>query len=86
VILINFQFDKLKPEKRERIINAALKEFARNGYEKASTNEIIKEAEIAKGKNNGYHGIKEYPSGNIRTSCLLSVYCVCRKFLNLFFE
>ncbi|MEL7564552.1 MAG: TetR/AcrR family transcriptional regulator [Dehalobacterium sp.] len=43
------KFFSLEPEKRERIINAALKEFARNGYEKASTNEIIKEAEISKG-------------------------------------
>ena len=47
--MINLPFDQLKPEKRERIINAALKEFAQSGYEKASTNEIIKEAEIAKG-------------------------------------
>ncbi|QGU95390.1 TetR family transcriptional regulator [Clostridium bovifaecis] len=39
----------MEQEKRERIINAALKEFARNGYEKASTNEIIKEANISKG-------------------------------------
>ncbi|MGI6548582.1 MAG: TetR/AcrR family transcriptional regulator [Syntrophomonadales bacterium] len=42
------KFYSLEPEKRERIINAALKEFARNGYEKASTNEIISEAEISK--------------------------------------
>lgn len=39
----------MEVEKRERIINAALKEFAQNGYESASTNVIIKEAEIAKG-------------------------------------
>ncbi|MBR0599398.1 TetR/AcrR family transcriptional regulator [Sinanaerobacter chloroacetimidivorans] len=43
------KFYSLEQEKRERIINAALKEFAKNGYEKASTNEIIKEAEISKG-------------------------------------
>ena len=43
------KFYALEPEKRERIINAALKEFAQNGYEKASTNEIVRQAEISKG-------------------------------------
>ncbi|KGK82246.1 TetR family transcriptional regulator [Clostridium sp. HMP27] len=43
------KFYSLETEKRERIINAALKEFAQNGYERASTNEIIKEANISKG-------------------------------------
>lgn len=36
-------------EKREQIINAALKEFAVNDYEKASTNKIVQEAQISKG-------------------------------------
>ncbi len=49
VIKIYQKFFSLEAKKQERIINAALKEFARNGYEKASTNEIIKEAEISKG-------------------------------------
>lgn len=49
MVTIHQKFYSLEPEKRERIINAALKEFARNGYEKASTNEIIKEANISKG-------------------------------------
>lgn len=40
---------KLQPEKREAIINAALKEFAQKGYKNASTNEIVKEANISKG-------------------------------------
>ena len=43
---MNTRFYSLELEKQQRIINAALKEFARNGYEKASTNEIVKEAEI----------------------------------------
>ncbi|MEW9124084.1 MAG: TetR/AcrR family transcriptional regulator, partial [Thermotaleaceae bacterium] len=42
-----------------RIINAALKEFARNGYDKASTNEIIKEAEISKGSLFNYFNSKK---------------------------
>ncbi|HEX2983571.1 MAG TPA: TetR/AcrR family transcriptional regulator [Ignavibacteriales bacterium] len=37
------------PEKRERILNAARKEFAQKGYNDASTNEIVKEAGISKG-------------------------------------
>jgi len=39
----------LEEEKRERILNAALKEFAKNGFDKASTNEIVNEANISKG-------------------------------------
>ncbi len=53
------KFFSLEPEKRERIINAALKEFARNGYERASTNEIIKEAEISKGSLFSYFNNKK---------------------------
>jgi len=36
-------------EKRERIINAALEEFSNNTFEKASTNNIVKNAGISKG-------------------------------------
>ena len=43
------KFMNLELEKRERIINAALKEFAQKGYKNASTNEIVKEANISKG-------------------------------------
>ena len=42
-------FLNLPAEKRERIINAALGEFAQKGYKNASTNEIVKEANISKG-------------------------------------
>lgn len=42
-------FYSLNLEKQERIINAALKEFVKNGFEKTSTNEIVKAAEISKG-------------------------------------
>ncbi|AFM41357.1 transcriptional regulator [Desulfosporosinus acidiphilus SJ4] len=40
------ELDKLK---QDRIINAAMKEFALKGYKNASTNEIVKEAGISKG-------------------------------------
>ncbi len=53
------QFKNLEPEKKERIINAALREFARSGYEKASTNAIIKEANIAKGSLFNYFNNKK---------------------------
>ncbi|WP_242834220.1 TetR/AcrR family transcriptional regulator [Clostridium pasteurianum] len=39
----------LESEKREIIINAALEEFAQKGYKNASTNEIVKKANISKG-------------------------------------
>lgn len=43
------KFLNLKPEKQERIINAAIKEFAQKGFKNASTDEIVKEADISKG-------------------------------------
>ncbi|MRH43675.1 TetR family transcriptional regulator [Aquibacillus halophilus] len=43
------KFLSLEPEKQQRIVNAALKEFGQKGYEKASTNEIVKNAGISKG-------------------------------------
>lgn len=58
-VTIYERFYSLDKEKQERIINAALKEFARSGYEKASTNEIIKEADIAKGSLFNYFNSKK---------------------------
>ncbi|WHY00670.1 TetR/AcrR family transcriptional regulator [Neobacillus sp. DY30] len=43
------KFLSLDSEKQDRIINAAIKEFAQKGYDNASTNEIVKEAGISKG-------------------------------------
>jgi TetR/AcrR family transcriptional regulator len=43
------KFMNLEPEKRERILNAAINEFAQKGFKNASTNEIVKEAGISKG-------------------------------------
>lgn len=43
------KFQSLKLEKQERIINAAIKEFIKSGFERASTNEIVKDAKISKG-------------------------------------
>lgn len=46
-------------EKRDRIINAAITEFAAYPFDKASTNEIVKNAGISKGLIFHYFGSKE---------------------------
>ena len=46
---MNEKFFDLKKEKQDRMINAALKIFALNGYAHASTDDIVKEAGISKG-------------------------------------
>ncbi|WP_245987624.1 TetR/AcrR family transcriptional regulator [Ureibacillus endophyticus] len=46
-------------EKQERIINAAINEFVQNGFDKASTNEIVKEARISKGSLFNYFSSKK---------------------------
>ncbi len=46
---MNEKFFDLNKEKQDRMINAALKIFARNGYRHASTDDIVREAAISKG-------------------------------------
>lgn len=46
---MNDKFFDLKQEKQDRMINAALKVFAKSGYRHASTDEIVREAGISKG-------------------------------------
>lgn len=46
---MNGKFFDLNKEKQDRMINAALKVFAINGYRHASTDDIVKEAGISKG-------------------------------------
>lgn len=43
------RFENLDPPKQQKILEAALVEFAENGYVKASTNRIVKQAGIGKG-------------------------------------
>ena len=52
------KLEKLDPGKLDRIINSALEEFGRNSYEKASTNNIVKNAGISKGLLFHYFGNK----------------------------
>ncbi|MGK7378723.1 TetR/AcrR family transcriptional regulator [Planococcus sp. 1R117A] len=43
------KFKNLENKKKQTILNAALQEFAENGYQQASTNRIVKNAGIGKG-------------------------------------
>ena len=54
----NQKFMAIEEEKRERIINAAMTEFL-NGFKKASTDNIVREAGISKGLLFHYFGTKE---------------------------
>lgn len=51
--------NKLDPEKRDKIINSAMKEFSKNTFQKASTNVIVEDAGISKGLLFHYFGNKE---------------------------
>ncbi len=55
---VSERFERLDAEKQQAIINAALAEFAENGYSRASTNEIVKQAGISKGILFHYFGSK----------------------------
>ena len=55
---MNDKFFDLKKEKQDRMINAALKVFAVNGYKHASTDDIVAEASISKGLLFHYFGSK----------------------------
>lgn len=72
---MNEKFFDLKKEKQDRIINAAIKVFAINGYKHSSTDDIVKEAGISKGLLFHYFGSK------IRLYEFLYDYCV--RFLTL---
>lgn len=72
---MNSKFFDLKKEKQDRMINAALKIFALQGYRHASTDDIVKEASISKGLLFHYFGSKQ---GLYRF-----VYDYSTKFMNL---
>lgn len=55
---MNSKFFDLKKEKQDRMINAALKIFALQGYRHGSTDDIVKEAAISKGLLFHYFGSK----------------------------
>lgn len=53
------KFENLPEEKKKRILDACIEEFALNGYDKASTNSIVKKADISKGILFHYFGNKK---------------------------
>lgn len=53
------KFERLPAEKRERIIEGAMEEFAEYGYEGASTNRIVKAVGISKGSLFNYFPTKD---------------------------
>lgn len=52
-------FEKLPEDKREKILLSCMEVFADNGYERASTNEIVQKAGISKGILFHYFGNKK---------------------------
>ena len=73
---VNPTFAKLPSEKQERVLDAAIEEFSRWGYEKASINRMVGRLGIAKGsifqyfgsKKNLYFHIFEYAVALVRRS------------------
>src|SRR5690625_2044260 len=53
------KFINLKSDKQKEIINAAIKVFVQSGFEKASTNEVVKRANISKGSLFNYFNSKK---------------------------
>jgi TetR/AcrR family transcriptional regulator len=56
---LNSTFENISEEKRQKIIAVCLEEFATKGYESASTNSMVKKAEISKGLLFHYFGSKK---------------------------
>lgn len=56
---MHHKFDELPEEKKQKMLDAAIREFAEHGYESASTNHIVKEAGISKGLLFHYFGSKK---------------------------
>lgn len=52
-------FENLPGDRKNKILDASLAEFSKNGYEGASTNEIVKKAGISKGILFHYFGNKK---------------------------
>lgn len=71
---MNPAFMKLDLDKQKNIIEAAMREFAENGYEKASTNRIVKEAGIGKGTLFYYFKNKEDLYHYVLNACLDNVF------------
>lgn len=53
------KFESLTEEKKKKIIDVCIEEFSQNGFKNASTNNIVKNAEISKGILFHYFGNKK---------------------------
>lgn len=76
---MNPAFDNLSEEKKNKIINACLEEFAENGYDKASTNAIVNRAGISK-------GLLFHYFGNKRNIYLYLLDFTIKHFMDRFYE
>ncbi len=76
---MNPAFDNLNEEKKDKILNACLEEFAENGYEKASTNAIVNRAGISK-------GLLFHYFGNKKNIYLYLLDITIKHFMNRFYE
>nr|BAD86540.1 hypothetical protein [Staphylococcus aureus] len=56
---MNSIFNNLRKDKQKMIVNASIKEFVKSGFDKASTNEIVKQAHISKGSLFNYFNSKK---------------------------
>ncbi|MGE4293644.1 MAG: TetR/AcrR family transcriptional regulator [Desulfovibrio sp.] len=52
-------FDNLDPDKKDRVLDVAVDEFAEHGFHQASVNRMVKRLDIAKGSLFKYFGSKE---------------------------
>jgi len=59
MILPTATFANLPPDKQQRVVAAAVREFAAKGYQRASLNTVVREAGIAKGSLYQYFANKE---------------------------
>ncbi|MCX7708770.1 MAG: TetR/AcrR family transcriptional regulator [Clostridia bacterium] len=59
VVTLYSKFENLDEEKKRRIIEVCIDEFSQNDYKNASTNNIVKNAEISKGILFHYFGNKK---------------------------
>lgn len=70
-------FDKLKPEKQQRILNAAFNEFSKYPYDKVSVFQIAKNANISRASFYFYFADKKdiylYILGNLKTEMFKSL-------------
>jgi AcrR family transcriptional regulator len=64
---------RMKDDKRIRLINSAMKEFGTNRFDKASTNVIVREANISKGLLYHYFETKEALFDHLRAFTMKSM-------------